>query len=84
MSGQPFETKHPLSRLLADDTLDDRLRACVEQLHAHLVGCSSCSTCESTGLAWALDALLNALRDGGEQVSWTAQDIRIVLAEILL
>lgn len=75
---------HPLSRRLGDQTLDDRLVKHIEQLRRHLVECSSCTTCESTALAWALEALLEHLRDAGPDVPWTAQDVRVVLAESLL
>lgn len=84
MAHDAYVTRHPLSRLLHDDTLDHRLDTRVEQLRRHLVACSSCTTCESTALAWALGGLLDALRDSGSGVLWTAQDIRAVLGDSLL
>lgn len=66
------------------DQLHAQLRARIEELKEHLVTCASCSTCEATHLAWALDALLNEMEDAEPGTTWPAVEIRTILAEVLV
>ena len=61
-----------------------RLAVRIEELRAHLVTCASCTTCEATTLAEALSVLLEELDGADEGATWSADDVRAVLGEVLL